>query len=93
MITLETSKAAQFLPAGTIEAFEPQVKAAQKALEEATCAGNDYLGWLHLPSSITEEHLADLQACAQTLREHCDTILQSSNRSISMSRSALASTS
>lgn len=75
MITLETSKAAQFLPAGTIEAFEPQVKAAQKALEEATCAGNDYLGWLHLPSSITEEHLADLQACAQTLREHCDTIV------------------
>ena len=75
MITLETAKATQFLPAGAVEALEGKVKAAQQALEDGSCPGNDYLGWLHLPSSITQEHLADLQACAQTLREHCDTIV------------------
>ena len=32
-ITLDITKAAQFLQAGAVEAFEPQVKAAQEALE------------------------------------------------------------
>ena len=75
MITLDTSKAAQFLKAGAVEAFEPQVKAAQQALENGTCPGNDFLGWLHLPSSITPEFIADLQACADVLRENCEAIV------------------
>ena len=48
-ITLDISKAACFLEAGAVKAFEPKVKAAQVALEEGTCPGNDFLGWLHLP--------------------------------------------
>ena len=75
MITLDTSKAAQFLKAGAVEAFEPQVKAAQQALENGTCPGNDFLGWLHLPSSITPEFIAELQACAAVLRENCEAIV------------------
>ena len=74
-IRLEVSKAAQFLAAGAVEALEPRVKAAQKALEESTCAGNDFLGWMHLASSITPEHLADLKETAKVLRENCDTIV------------------
>ena len=74
-IRLESEKAAQFLPAGAVEALRPEVESAQKALETGTCAGNDFLGWLHLPSSISTEHLADLKATAQTLRENCDTIV------------------
>ena len=75
MITLDTSKAALFLKAGAVEAFEPQVKAAQQALENGTCPGNDFLGWLHLPSSITPEFIAELQACADVLREYCEAIV------------------
>lgn len=74
-IRLESEKAAQFLPAGAVEALRPEVESAQKALEAGTCAGNDFLGWLHLPSSISAEHLADLKSTAQTLRENCDTIV------------------
>ena len=32
-ISLDITKAAQFLNAGAVEAFEPKVKAAQEALE------------------------------------------------------------
>ncbi|MBQ2122592.1 MAG: glucose-6-phosphate isomerase, partial [Bacteroidaceae bacterium] len=64
-----------FLAEGAVAAMEPQVKAARQALEDGTCAGNDFLGWLHLPSSITAEELADINATAQTLRENCDTIV------------------
>ena len=74
-IRLDVTKAAQFLSADALKAFEPRVKAAQKALEEGTCPGNDFLGWLHLASSITPEHLADLKETARVLRENCDTIV------------------
>ena len=46
-IRLEINKAVQFLAAGAVEALEPQVKAAQQALETGTCRGNVFLGWLH----------------------------------------------
>ena len=74
-IRLEIGKAAQFLAVGAVEALEPRVAAAQQALENGTCKGNDFLGWLHLPSSITPEHLADIKQTAQTLRDNCDTIV------------------
>ena len=74
-ITLESGKAEQFLAAGAIETLLPQVEAANRALEDGTCAGNDFLGWMHLPSSITAEHLADLKAAAEVLRANCDTIV------------------
>ena len=66
-ISLDITKAACFLEAGAVEAFEPKVKAAQQALEDGTCPGNDFLGWLHLPSSITPEFIAEIQAVADTL--------------------------
>ena len=74
-ISLDITKAACFLEAGAVEAFEPKVKEAKKALEEGTCPGNDFLGWLHLPSSITPAFLDELQACANVLRENCEAIV------------------
>ena len=74
-ISLDTTKAACFLKSGAVEAFEPKVKAAQQALENGTCPGNDFLGWLHLPSSITPEFLDEVQATANTLRSKCEAIV------------------
>ena len=74
-IKLDITKAACFLKEGTVESFEPKIKEAQKALEEGTCPGNDFLGWLHLPSSITPAFIDELQACANTLRANCEAIV------------------
>ena len=74
-IKLDITKAAQFLKEGTVKAYEPQVKAAQEALENATCPGNDFLGWLHLPSSITPEFIAEINSTAQTLRKKCEVVV------------------
>ena len=49
-IKLDTTKALSFLNADALKGYEPKVKAAQEALENGTCEGNDFLGWLHLPS-------------------------------------------
>ena len=58
-----------------MKAYEPKVKAAQEALENGTCPGNDFLGWLHLPNSITPQFLDEVQAVANTLREKCEVIV------------------
>ncbi len=74
-IALDMTKAACFLKEGAVKAFEPQVKAAQEALEKGTCPGNDFLGWLHLPSSITPAFLKEVQECADTLRKNCEAVV------------------
>jgi len=74
-ISVDITKAAQFLKPGAVEAYESQVKAAQEALENGTCPGNDFLGWLHLPTSITPEFLSEIQNTANTLRDKCEVIV------------------
>ena len=74
-IQLDITKATSFLNEGAVKAYESRVKAAQKSLENATCPGNDFLGWLHLPSSITSAFLDEVQTVADTLREKCEVIV------------------
>lgn len=74
MIKIDISKA---LEGATQQAatLKTQVAAAQQALENGTCAGNDFLGWLHLPSQTTPELIAQVKACAQVMRDNCDTVV------------------
>lgn len=74
-ISLDITKATPFLKEDAVKAFEPKVKAAQEALEAGTCPGNDFLGWLHLPSSIKESFLNEIQATAETLRNNCEVVV------------------
>ena len=74
-ISLDITKAASFLNEGAVKAYEPQAIAAREALENGTCPGNDFLGWLHLPSSITPEFIDEIQAVANTLREKCECVV------------------
>ncbi|MEE1149028.1 MAG: glucose-6-phosphate isomerase, partial [Alistipes sp.] len=52
--------------------------AAQRAnalLHSGEGAGNDFLGWVNLPSSITDEHMAEIKAVAQKLRERAEVVI------------------
>ena len=74
-IKLNIEKTLDFISKEKLASYEPKVKACMETLEKGTGLGNDFLGWLHLPSSITKEHLDDLKATAQTLRENCDVVI------------------
>ncbi len=74
-IALNIDKTAGFIAEGAVKAYAPQVQEALEMLEKGTGLGNDFLGWLHLPSSITEEHLNDIQETANTFRELCDVVV------------------
>lgn len=74
-ISLNIEKTLGFITKEAVEGYKSQVKAANEALENSTGKGNDFLGWLHLPSSITKEELANLNATAQILRDNCEVVI------------------
>ena len=41
----------------------------------ATAEGNDFLGWVELPTETTDAHLDDIIATAEQLRADCDTVV------------------
>lgn len=58
-----------------VDALRPAAEAATETLEKGTGEGNDFLGWLHLPSSISEAELADIEATAAQLRNSCEYVV------------------
>ena len=56
-------------------ALQAEALAANALLHSGKGAGNDFLGWVHLPSSISEADLAALQAQADKLRAKADVIV------------------
>ena len=58
-----------------VDALRPAAQAAVEKLENGTGAGNDFLGWLHLPSSIDEATFTALERCAARLRKDCDYVV------------------
>ncbi len=72
---LSIQNAASFVPAGCLAAAAEQTAAANQLLESGQGAGNDFLGWVHLPSSITEAFLDEVQATANILREKAEIIV------------------
>lgn len=50
-----------------LQAIRPEAEKSLRTLYEGTGAGNDFLGWLHLPSSITDAQLTDIEQTAKRL--------------------------
>ncbi len=57
------------------QALESTALAAKQTLESGSGAGNDFLGWLHLPSSIDEQQLQDIEKSAAQLRSECEYVI------------------
>lgn len=72
---LNIEKSLGFICKEKLDAYNSQVSACMQTLENGSGPGNDFLGWLHLPSSITRQHLDDLKDTARTLRENCDVVV------------------
>lgn len=72
---LTLTNAASFLQAEALELLEKQTVAANALLENGQGAGNDYIGWVTLPSSITNAELDDIQNTANILRNKCEVVI------------------
>ncbi len=59
----------------TIDALAPEAEKSLSKLTDGTGAGNDFLGWVELPTRTPASLLDDINATAASLRENCDTVV------------------
>ena len=74
-IQLNIDKALSSVTKEQVFAYEKEVAESMEKLHKGTVKGNDFLGWLHLPSSITDAHLSEIEAAAKQLRERCEIVV------------------
>ncbi|MCF0189814.1 MAG: glucose-6-phosphate isomerase [Marinilabiliaceae bacterium] len=74
-LKLDTSRVAQFVSDADIKAIQPEVEAAIKTLHAGNGAGNDFLGWLNLPSSITDVDFKEIESAAADMRKRVDYVV------------------
>ena len=61
--------------AADIESLQHAAEAAVEKLEKGTGEGNDFLGWLHLPSTTSDALLDEVEAAAAQLRNSCEYVV------------------
>jgi len=74
-IELNIEKALGSVTKEQVYAQDANAKAAISQLHNGTGEGNDFLGWLNLPSSITDAELSDIEATAEKLRSKCEVVV------------------
>ena len=74
-IKLSIDKAFGFVSAEKVAGYKTGVETANESLHYGTGKGNDFLGWLNLPSSIDEAHLSDIENTAKILRDNCEVVV------------------
>ena len=75
MLQFNTTQALPFLSKKSIENYAEKTAAAIRMLHEGTGKGKDFLGWLNLPSSLSDTFLSDIQQTADKLRASCDIVV------------------
>ena len=68
-INVNIDKVSGAISQSQVDDLEPKVKDALEKLHKRTGAGNDFLGWLHLPSSISDNELTEIEETAARLQE------------------------
>lgn len=64
-----------WLPEEDILKQGPNATACNQALYDGSREGNDFLGWVRLPSSITESQLQEIEDAAASLRSACKVVV------------------
>ena len=75
MIKFNANKAYGFINEEAVKGYKQAVAEAQEALHNGTGKGNDFLGWLTLPTDLTDELLTDIENVANTLRRECEVVV------------------
>ena len=57
------------------EGVAAEVKAAHKTLHEGSGLGNDFLGWLNLPTDYDKEEFARIKAAAEKIKKDTDVFI------------------
>ena len=71
-LKINTDNLQNFVSKDDINNFQGELNKHHQSILDKTGKGNDFLGWVSLPSDITEEHLADIKQTADQIRANVD---------------------
>ena len=74
-IKLNSNYLKGFMSEDEIRALAPAVKAAHNSLHQKTGLGNDFLGWLNLPTDYDKEEFARIQKAAEKINSQADILI------------------
>ncbi|WP_010631362.1 glucose-6-phosphate isomerase [Sporolactobacillus vineae] len=74
-VSFDYSNALSFISEHELDYLAPQVKAAHQAIHEKTIQGNDFLGWLTLPTDYDKEEFARIQKAAEKIKSDSDVLI------------------
>ena len=66
---IDLTHTSPFLDTSLVKALENRIPEVYETIFQKTGAGNDFLGWVNLPSEIDENLLADIEKTAADLRK------------------------
>ena len=61
-----------FIGADELRGIEAQVKSAHKALHDKTGLGNDFIGWVNLPTDYDKDEFARIKKAAEKIKKDTD---------------------
>lgn len=74
-ISVNIKDTLQCVSAETVKTYDAAAADALEKLHKGTGAGNDFLGWVNLPSTTSADLIADIEASAASLRENCEVVV------------------
>lgn len=75
IIDVNIDKIYEAVPASTVNALKGEIEAANKMLYDGSGKGNDFLGWVGLPQSITPAEIDTIKKCAASLDSLAEVIV------------------
>lgn len=74
-LSLDLSNVSSFVSEEKLMGMEAEVNAAVKTLEEGTGAGNDFLGWISLPTDYDKEEFDRIKKAAEKIKADSDVLV------------------
>lgn len=74
-IKFDYSKALSFFGEHELTYLQDAVKVAHHSLHEGTGAGNDFLGWINLPTEYDKDEFARIQKASEKIQNDSDVLL------------------
>ncbi len=74
-IKLNSKYVEKFIQQHELDAMKSQISTAHETLKNRSGLGNDFLGWVNLPTDYDKEEFARIKAAAQRIKEKADILI------------------
>lgn len=74
-ISLKTKYLQDFIAPHEMENIKAEAELAAKTLKDRSGAGNDFLGWVELPTNYDKEEFARIKSAAERIRKNSDVLI------------------